>query len=308
MKESDFLSVLHSLSASGDFPSFALFRLICRQLASCYEAGEAKAVCLWLLEEAFGLPRTAVYADKVRHFSQEDCGRLANMCRRLQGGEPVQYVVGAAWFCGRRFAVSPAVLIPRPETEELVNWAVAEAKAATAADAAQRSPFRLLDGGTGSGCIAVSMAKALPEAEVWAVDLSAEALAVARENAARLKADVKWLRHDLLRPWPDEVGTLDLIVSNPPYVLRRERADMEARVLDHEPEQALFVPDDDPLRFYRALAREAAKRLRPGGCLMVETNCALAREVARLFCQNGLKAPEVRRDAFGRERMVCARR
>lgn len=308
MNESDFLSVLHTLSPAGDLPSFALLRAICRQISCCYDAGEAKAVGLLLLEEAFGLSRTAVYADKVRHFSEEDCGRLADMCRRLQTGEPVQYVIGAAWFCGRRFAVGPAVLIPRPETEELTNWAVAEAKALPVSMVAPSRPLRLLDCGTGSGCIAVTLAKALPEAEVWAVDLSAEALATARANAGRIGVDVNWLRHDLLHPWPEAMGTFDLIVSNPPYVLHRERADMETHVLDFEPPQALFVPDDDPLLFYRALAREAARRLRPGGALMVETNCALAHEVAQLFSQSGLNSPKVRHDAFGRERMVCARR
>ena len=219
------------------------------------------------------------------------------MCEQLKAGVPVQYVLGKAWFCDREFEVTPAVLIPRPETEELVAWA-----------AEQRPCQRILDAGTGSGCIAVSLQLQLPDSQVEAWDISAGALAVAQRNADRLGAGVRFEQHDLLALWPAE-AVFDLIVSNPPYICERERADMEQHVLDHEPEGALFVPDDDALLFYRTLAERAVGgALREGGRLMVEINSAYGPETVALFERCGLHHVELRKDEFGNDRMVSGTR
>lgn len=268
-------------------------------LTPVYGEREARAIAMMVLDEAFGISRTAIYADKVRQFSQDERQRFLNICKRLQAGEPVQYVLGYEWFAGHRFSVSPGVLIPRPETEELVDWALHMPLPPAA---------RLLDAGTGSGCIAVSLQLALPQAQVTAWDLSAEALHIARTNAQALGAAVQFEQRDLLEPWPEQ-SCFDLIISNPPYICEQERSSMEAHVLDHEPASALFVPDADPLRFYRALATEAARgALNPRGVLMVEINRQYGAQTAELFEACGLRQVELRRDAFGNDRMVAARR
>lgn len=257
--------------------------------------GEARAVAFLVMEELAGLTRTDIYAGKGSQFSEETRKRFDNICEALVSGVPVQYALGTAWFCGRRFRVTPDVLIPRPETEELVAWAVDVARSRGGA-------LRILDAGTGSGCIAVSLKLALPEAQVEAWDVSEGALAVAKENAASLGAEVHFSLRDMLQPWP-EGEEYDLVVSNPPYICERERAEMERHVLDHEPSLALFVPDADPLLFYRALAEGAVRCLRPGGRLLVETNRAYADATAELFTKTGLKGAEVRVDAYGNARM-----
>ncbi len=284
-----------------------LFCAVRRALTPRYGEGEARAIALLLFEEGFGLSRTSVYAGKVNQFSQHERERLHTMCEQLVGGVPVQQVLGGAWFCARRFRVTPDVLIPRPETEELVAWAV------ELASALGRPSPRLLDAGTGSGCIAVSCYLALkeqglkPEVEAW--DVSAQALEVAKDNAQQLGAEVKFSRVDLLGASAlDALGEVDVIVSNPPYVCERERAEMEEHVLEHEPGLALFVPNDDPLRFYKALCRLAQQRLSPGGWLVVEGNCAYAEAMRELFVSSGLQQVEVRNDCFGRPRMVAGKR
>ena len=278
-----------------------LFSHLRMQLRQVYSEGEARAVAFLVMEEAFGVSRTDIYADKVRQFSQDERERLDNMCKQLvEEQQPVQYVVGAEWFMGRRFRVTPDVLIPRPETEELVRWAIDLMRG--------KQGVQIVDAGTGSGCIGVSLALELPEAAVCAIDLSEGALTVAKENAQKLGARVRFHQADMLQPWDFLTQNGDLIVSNPPYICQREAEEMEQNVLRHEPHTALFVPDDDPLRFYRALAREAMLHLRPGGWLLVEINRAFAQETARLLEDAGLKNVEIRRDDFGNERMVGATR
>lgn len=263
-------------------------------LAPLYAEGEARAIAFLVLEEAFGIGRMDVYARKDIHFSGEEAHRWQNILHRLQTGEPVQYVLGQTLFRGRPFRVTPATLIPRPETEELVAWAC------------ETPAGSILDVGTGSGCIAISLALDIAGTRVEGWDISDEALAVARENAAHLRAEVAFSHRDVLTD--TETGAnYDLIISNPPYVCQSEAADMERHVLDHEPATALFVPDSDPQRFYRALADLSLRRLRPGGRLLVETNRAHAAETARLFAEAGLCDVELRHDAFGNPRMVGAR-
>ena len=274
----------------------ALFMEAVRALVPAYGEREARAVAMLLLEDGFGVRRNDVYAGLVRPFSAEERGRLAAMLRRLSAGEPVQYVLGRCDFCGRTFGVRPGVLIPRPETEELVRW-VAEAEAGR--------PLRLLDAGTGSGCIAVTLALSLPGSRVEAWDVSEEALAVARGNARSLGAAVRFVRRDLLAPPPGDAA-FDVIVSNPPYVTERERAEMEPRVLCHEPATALFVPDDDPLRFYRALAALGRAALPAGGRMYLEINRAYGPDVCDLLRASGYAGAELRRDFCGNDRMVRA--
>ncbi len=274
-------------------------------LTPLYGQGEARAVAFLVFEDAFGVSRTDIYADKVRQFSEDECTRLHNICQQLLAGRPVQQVLGHATFCGRSFKVTPDVLIPRPETEELVSWAVALAEQISDKSSSHAEPICLLDAGTGSGCIAVSMKLALTDADVTAWDISETALRVARENARELGAEVKFEHHDMLQqPSADAALRYHIIVSNPPYICQREAADMERNVLEFEPHTALFVPDDDPLRFYRALCLQAKQLLLPGGWLLVEANRAYAEQTAQLMRDYGLKDVEVREDAYGNPRMV----
>ena len=274
-------------------PKFTSLR---QQLATCYPEREAHAVALRVLEDAFGVSRTDVYADKVRKFSSEEEQRWQHIAERLSAGEPLQYVLGEAEFCGRSFGVAPGVLIPRPETEELV--ALVEQSVS--------GRCRILDAGTGSGCIAVSLALALPGAEVQAWDISPEALSVAQGNAERWGAAVAFRLCNMLTATPDE--RFDVVVSNPPYVCERERLDMTPQVLEHEPGLALFVPDDDPLRFYRALVGLSVRCLNSGGLLAVEINEAYGAETADLFSRSGLTEVQMLFDGFGKPRFVLGRK
>lgn len=210
--------------------------------------------------------------------------------------EPLQYIEGRTLFLGREFWVAPGVLIPRPETEELVELMLKEIPA----DA------RILDVGTGSGCIAISLAKALPDALVTAWDVSPEALSVARANARKLQADVRFVECDVLACQVDEVGLYDVIVSNPPYVTEAEKADMEPNVLQWEPSLALFVPDDDPLRFYRRIAVLGRDMLADGGRLYFEINRAYGREMVEMLRTMGYVRVRVKKDLSQNDRFVIA--
>lgn len=217
---------------------------------------------------------------------------------RVVAGEPLQYVLGETRFYGNTLAVTPAVLIPRPETEELVDMIVSDN---TGED------LRVLDLCTGSGCIAVSLARALRFPVVTAVDLSEDALAVARENGERLRVKVDFRREDVLA-MRDDGSRYDIIVSNPPYVLDSERSQMSPRVLDNEPAMALFVPDDDPLRFYKAIVAYASDALVAGGRLYLEINPMEVDGIRRLLVDAGLEDIDMIRDMTGRERFAKARK
>ena len=283
-----------------------LYQTLRDALLPLHGAGEAKAIALLVLEEGFGVSRTDVYADKVRTFSEDERLRFERMLRRLVSGEPVQHVLGTARFCGHAFRVSPAVLIPRPETEELVELA---ARALEHMSLESRSPLRVLDAGTGSGCVACSLKLRFPAADVTAWDVSDEALAVARENAKALHADVRFLHRDMLQPFAEGDETFDVILSNPPYICLHERKDMESVVTDHEPSLALFVPDDNPLLFHRALADFCVGGgLRPGGVLATEINSALGIVTVACLEEAGLHGVTLLQDCFGKDRFVTARR
>jgi release factor glutamine methyltransferase len=231
----------------------------------------------------------------------EVAARLPDLAARLLAHEPVQYVLGTAHFAGLDLEISPATLIPRPETEELAQL--------IAQEQAGRPGLTVLDVGTGSGCLALAVAQALRPARTLAIDISGEALAVARRNAARYAPAVAFQQLDILSNTPDIVpGTLDVLVSNPPYVRDSERAQMRANVLSWEPATALFVPDADPLLFYKRLAELAQVLLRAGGAVYLEINEALGAETAALFSEADFAAMRVVNDFFGRARFVRATR
>lgn len=262
-------------------------------LAPLYAPREAEQIARRFLFERCGITLTRYVVDPD---AEADIPDLEASVRQLAAGRPVQYVVGSTEFCGLRFEVGEGVLIPRPETEELAEAVAAESPAGAA----------VLDVGTGSGCIAVSLAQLIPDARVTAVDLSPQALAVARRNAARLDAEVHFVRADALaglHELPD--AAFDRIVSNPPYVPQSDRASMHVNVRDYEPAEALFVPDDDPLRFYRAIARAARRLLRPDGRLWFEIYERLAEETARLLADEGFDDIVVRCDSYDKPRMIC---
>lgn len=258
-----------------------------------------------------------VSCEKCASSGAGELGRLGADVERLAAGEPLQYVLGESEFYGRRFAVRRGVLIPRPETEELVDRIVRSVRG-RAGEAGECEPplrtplagrgLRILDVGTGSGCIAVSLALELPAAEVYAADISDEALEVAAENCRRLGARVTLRRADALTDLAEQFPErFDVIVSNPPYVPESDRGAMHPNVRDYEPALALFVPDDDPLRFYRAIARSGRRMLRPGGRLWFEIYEHAAAQMADMLAAEGYAATEIYRDLFDKERMTCSR-
>lgn len=270
------------------------------RLSPRYGEGEAKAVARLVLDVGFGLTMTDIVCGRADELAEADRTRLDTMMARLEGGEPVQYVLGEAEFCGRPFHVEPGVLIPRPETAELCRT-IATDHNRPYCGLQPPEPLQVLDVGTGSGCIAVTLALDLYNAEVTAWDLSADALLVARGNAHALGARVNLKLQDALQA-PQDEARWDIIVSNPPYIAQSEREGMEPHVLDHEPAMALFVPDDDPLRFYRAIAIYARRALKQGGTLYFEINPRYAQETAAMMEENGFAHVTLANDQFGQQR------
>ncbi len=271
-----------------------------RSLAQTYDEGEAKAIARMVYEVRFGLTLPDLLLGKDTQLSADQQEELQEIVRRLQKQEPVQYILGQAEFCGRTFHVAPGVLIPRPETEELCRWIAKEAKGIR--------EHSILDIGTGSGCIAITLAAELPEAQVTAWDISEQALVIARDNAKQLNINVRFEQVDILHyqntsPSP---SSLSLIVSNPPYILNKERARMENNVLGYEPHLALFVPDDDPLLFYRAIATFGQKALKPSGSLYFEINPLCTAELQDLLRMMSYHDIETRCDEYGKQRLMKA--
>ena len=274
---------------------------IWHRIATSYEDGEARAIARILIEELFGLSYTDIVCGATDQLSADDTLRLDTAVRRIEQGEPLQHVLGYADFCGNHFGVNASVLIPRPETEWLVDEG--EKLMNGASNAAPSAPKRILDIGTGSGCIAISLKLRLGEAYVEAWDISEEALRTAESNAKALKAELAFCKRDALRA-EESVAPWDLIVSNPPYICDSERADMDDNVLLHEPHTALFVPDDDPLRFYRAIARYALRSLSNGGSLLFECNTRYAEATGKMMREMGFEDVTVNDDCFGLPRFV----
>ncbi|KOO68687.1 peptide chain release factor N(5)-glutamine methyltransferase [Xylanibacter rarus] len=270
------------------------YRELWRTLEPLYGNGEARAVTDYVLDVCFGLSKADILCGAVEEMTAEKTAELNKIFGRLTEGEPVQYVLGRAEFSGRWFNVRPGVLIPRPETEELCAWITADSKASA-------SP-KVLDIGTGSGCIAITLQLDMPESKVTAWDISADALDVARENAQQLGANVNFVKQDALNAKPE--GEWDVIVSNPPYICEKEKKDMAVNVLEHEPHTALFVPDADPLLFYRAITRLAVQTLSKGGRLYFEINPIYADDTCRMMRAEGMTAVELRSDMYGKQRMA----
>ena len=274
-------------------------------LAQRYDEGEAKAIARMTYEVRFGLTFSDLCLGKDTQLSADDQTELEEIAQRLSQGEPIQYVLGQAEFCRRTFLVNEAVLIPRPETEELCRWIAESEKRKVISDKCS-----ILDIGTGSGCIAITLAAEMLGAGVTAWDISKDALEVARENAKRTNVHVSFEQVDILNI-PHSSFLIDhfsLIVSNPPYICNKERATMEANVLEHEPHTALFVPDDNPLLFYRAIAQYGQTALKEGGWLYFEINPLYADALTDMLSMMSYHDIDIKEDQFGKQRMMRARK
>lgn len=277
------------------------FKQIVNRISGIYDEREASSIVKMLLEESFGLSFVDVCLGALDRLSDEEKESLEAKIVQLEKGEPVQYVIGHADFYGRKFSVEPGVLVPRPETEELVSWIKEERKDIRGN---RNGKKYLLDVGCGSGCISVSLALEIPEMEVSAWDISDTALRVTKKNAKALGASVDIYMQDALNAPDGDRDLWNVIVSNPPYICAKEAEDMERNVLEHEPHEALFVPDSDPLLFYRAIAEYGTHALCRGGRLYFEINRAYGKETEKMLKALGYSDIELRKDAFGNDRMV----
>ena len=270
------------------------YQQLWKRLENIYGEGEAKAIARMVYEVRYGLSMSDLLMGRDADIPPTE---LEEIVSRLEQCEPVQYVLGQADFCGHTFMVNRHVLIPRPETEELIRL-IANT---------QPSANNILDIGTGSGCIAITLAAMFPKAKVTAWDISEEALKVANENAKRTHVSVSFEQVDVLKH-PTFSNNYDLIVSNPPYICHQERKAMEHNVLDYEPHTALFVPDSDPLLFYRAIADLALHALTPMGWLYFEINPVYAEPLRQLLTDKGYRHIDIQEDQYGKQRMIRAQR
>lgn len=281
--------------------SKAVFHELVEKITLPEHPDEIRSIASILMESMFGLTKTEIMSGKFINVRPEDDSRLENWVERLNVHEPIQYIVEQTYFYRRKFLVDSSVLIPRPETEILVSIVLSSTIAIS-----RKPGKRILDIGTGSGCIPITLALEWPGSTVYATDVSAAALEVAKKNAAAHNAHVNFLEHDILReklPFRD----LDVIVSNPPYVRRSESADMQPNVLRYEPHSALFVPDNDPLIFYREILRQAKAVLAESGLVAVEINEKFGAEVTALFKENGFTDVQILTDLSGKPRIVCGK-
>lgn len=269
--------------------------IICEGLSSHYPTGEVTALMRIIATELLGVSQMAFYLKDDITLTAEQQTLLENAIERLKKQEPIQYILGYSDFCGLRFKVTPATLIPRPETSELVEWITSEATGHES----------ILDIGTGSGCIAVSLAHKLPQSKITAWDISPDALAVATENCKANGCAVAFEEVDILAYEPTD-KQFDIIVSNPPYIKENEKSAMHSNVLDWEPHTALFVPDSDPLLFYRTIAEKGLTLLKPGGSLYFEINRAHGKETMDMLAAFGYTSIELRKDFAENDRMIRA--
>ena len=274
-----------------------------QSLTPLYDAGEAQAIVRTVLDVEYGMTLTDIICGKVNELSSDEERNLEEIITRLQNGEPVQYVLGEADFAGRTFHVEPGVLIPRPETAELCQWIEEEVSSLKADERKQ-----ILDICTGSGCIAITLGLNIPNSEVTGWDISEDALRIAQGNVEMLKAGNVRIEYQDALMLPKAAEAADIIVSNPPYICEKEKADMEKNVLEHEPSIALFVPDEDPLKFYRAIAEYASSALKSEGALYFEINPIYEKETREMLEELGFKDIETKEDAFGKKRMMKAKK
>ena len=318
------------------------YQQLWQSLTPLYDAGEAQAIVRTVLDVKYGMTLTDIICGKVNEISADEERKLEEIIIRLQKGEPVQYVLGEADFAGRPFHVEPGVLIPRPETAELCQWIEEDMtgkSTVSSEDFSEDSPQatddarQILDICTGSGCIAITLGLNIPNSEVTGWDISEDALRIAQGNVEMMKAGNVRIEHQDALALPKAAETdnekmkgnddkeavkpkgeaktpstqkWDLIVSNPPYICEKEKADMEKNVLEHEPSLALFVPDEDPLKFYRAIAEYASSALKSGGALYFEINPIYEKETREMLLKLDFKDIETKEDAFGKKRMMRA--
>lgn len=322
------------------------YQQLWQSLTPLYDAGEAQAIVRTVLDVKYGMTLTDIICGKVNEISADEERKLEEIIIKLQKGEPVQYVLGEADFAGRPFHVEPGVLIPRPETAELCQWIekdMIEKSIVSSEDSPEDSSGNspqatddarlILDICTGSGCIAITLGLDIPNSEVTGWDISEDALRIAQGNVEMMKAGNVRIEHQDALALPKAAETdnekmkgnddkevvkpkgeaktpstqkWDLIVSNPPYICEKEKADMEKNVLEHEPSLALFVPDEDPLKFYRAIAEYASSALKSGRALYFEINPIYEKETREMLLKLDFKDIETKEDAFGKKRMMRA--
>lgn len=293
---------------------FEAERYIKEQLKKIYEEAEAVKIADLDIEHISGFSKTERISRKQEELSASQSKQLQKDLHRLLQHEPIQYIMNKAWFYGMELYVDQNVLIPRPETEELVQWVVDEVKTAgkdvltgKPLEADETTQLKILDVGTGSGCIALAVKKAMPKAEVWGCDTSEEALNVARRNGSTLNIRVDFQGLNFLDEAQQvSLPTVDIIISNPPYVPLKDKEQMHANVVAHEPHTALFVSDNNGLIFYKALADFGKKRLYPNGTIYMEIHEAMGCAVVNLFKENGYNHVELRKDMQGKDRMIRA--
>ncbi len=286
-------------SADSKYTVGSLSRDIISRLTPVFGVREATAMNRIIWEDLKGYSPTDLIIKSDLRVSEYMLAKIDDVMNRLEAGEPIQYILGKARFYGMDFAVSPAVLIPRPETAQLIDI--------IADDYGKRYDLRVLDIGTGSGCIAIALSRVLPFSIVEAFDISKDALEVAQSNAERLHARVRFINQDILTATPPHVPMLDIVVSNPPYIMESERESMESYVKDHEPAEALFVPDNNPLVFYNAACNYAREALIDDGSIYFELNPLTAERLATDMRNNGWKDVTLMRDDQGTVRFLKAR-
>ncbi len=270
-----------------------------KKLKSVYDDGEANNITDWVFESIASIKRLDRITDKQKQLNNLTVEQLNHALQQLLEHKPVQYVLGEAWFYKMKLKVNEKVLIPRPETEELVEWVVDEFKI-------QNSKLKILDVGTGSGCIAIALKKELPASEIFAIDVSKDALQVAMQNSQEHNAEINFMQIDFLneKSWAS-LSSFNIIISNPPYIPENEKRKLAKNVADHEPHVALFVNDSDPFIFYKEIAAFAEKNLKEQGKIFVELHESYANEVQQIFAEKNFTT-EIKKDIYGRERMICA--
>ncbi|MBI1343665.1 MAG: peptide chain release factor N(5)-glutamine methyltransferase [Terrimonas sp.] len=276
-------------------------KMIINEISGIYDPSEAVNIAVLVIEFITGLNRSAQLAERGKELSPKENDLLQDTVKRLRLYEPIQYITSISWFAGMQLQVNSAVLIPRPETEELVEWILASLENTNPGD----QQVALLDIGTGSGCIPIALKKRNPAVSVTGIDNSEKALQVAKKNAADQQVQVELIHLDFLDEtvW-DQLPVFDILVSNPPYIPLQERATLHRNVLDHEPHNALFVADDNPLIFYQAIAAFAKKHLSEGGEIYLEIHENTGKEVLQFFQSQGYQDRELKKDMQGRDRMI----
>ena len=286
-----------------------------KALHDLYGTNEAEAITLIAIAEVCGFSNARIKAFPELELTSEQSEKLNELLDQLKTGKPIQYILGKTEFYGLPFNVNPSVLIPRPETEELVEWVISSVGSEELAVGSRRLAVgggqlavdRVLDIGTGSGCIAISLKKHLPNAKVSAIDVSAKALKTAKENAELNEVEIDFIEADILDyKFEIEHPKFEIIISNPPYVTLHDKTKMHINVTDFEPHTALFVPENDPLVFYKAIADFAIQNLQPNGLLFFEINESYGEQIVELLNDKGFKNIELRKDMSGRDRMIRA--